>query len=382
MRILVTSIIDLKKSQHNRPHQFAKYLSENHEVTVISINDWWKERQGDLKSYSKDFSNIFDNIDYEYLTDKKISPIVQETLLGYKVNNLINKKKFDVHLNYSTLVSGYLAARRIKTVYDIADDLSAMIKESTQIPPILRPLGGAFGDMLLKKNIEISNTVTLTTANLGKKYNISESKSKVISNGVDTNLFKNCGNALREKLNLDGFLVGYVGVLREWIDLETIFSILPELSPEIKIVVVGKEGQFEENLRLVKKYGVDDRVVFTGMVPYSQVPKYISSMDVCIIPFRHGMISENAVPLKLFEYMACEKPIISSRLRGINEAAGNRVLYASNREEWKNKINQLYDDVGLRKKMGIQGRKFVEQNHDWSKMSQKMGETLINIGEA
>jgi glycosyltransferase involved in cell wall biosynthesis len=182
-------------------------------------------------------------------------------------------------------------------------------------------------------------------------------------------------------LGLDGFLVGYVGVLREWIDLGTIFSILPELNPEIKIVVVGKEGQFEENLRLAKAYGVSDRVVFTGMVPYTQVPKYISAMDMCIIPFRSGLISENAVPLKLFEYMACEKPIVATRLEGISEVAKNRVLYASNRDEWKNKINQLYEDVGLRRKMGLQGREFVEQNYDWSKITQKMENSLVNICE-
>jgi len=42
MKILMTSIVDLKKSQHNRPHQFVKYLSKKHDVTVLSINDWWK----------------------------------------------------------------------------------------------------------------------------------------------------------------------------------------------------------------------------------------------------------------------------------------------------------------------------------------------------
>jgi glycosyltransferase involved in cell wall biosynthesis len=381
MNILVTSIIDLKKSQHSRQHQFVRQLSENHEVTVLSINDWWKGRQDDLESYSKDFNEIFDKIDYQYLTHAKLSPVVQETLLGYKVNSLIREKKFDVHLNYCTFVSGYFAAKKIKTVYDIADDASAMIKESTQIPSILRPFGKTFGDILIKKNIEISNLITLSTANLGKKYNISESKYKIISNGVDTNLFKNYGSILREKLDMNGFLVGYVGVLREWINLETIFSILSELNPEIKIVIVGKEGQFEENIVLAKMYGVDERVIFTGMVPYSQVPKYISAMDVCIIPFKYGSISENAIPLKLFEYMACEKPIISTRLRGISEVAGDRVLYASNREEWKNKINELYNDEELRKTMGARGRRFVEQNYKWSNMTKKMEKTLKIVGE-
>jgi len=60
MKILITSIVDLKKSQHQtlrkfnqnvqhfgwiRPHQFVKHLSKKHDVTVLSINDWWK---GDL----------------------------------------------------------------------------------------------------------------------------------------------------------------------------------------------------------------------------------------------------------------------------------------------------------------------------------------------
>ena len=45
MKILVTSIVDLKKTAHNRLHQFVRYLAQNHEVTVLSINDWWKANQ-------------------------------------------------------------------------------------------------------------------------------------------------------------------------------------------------------------------------------------------------------------------------------------------------------------------------------------------------
>ena len=40
MNILMTSIVDLKKSQHNRPHQLVRYLSKKHEINVLSINDW------------------------------------------------------------------------------------------------------------------------------------------------------------------------------------------------------------------------------------------------------------------------------------------------------------------------------------------------------
>ena len=69
MKILMTSIVDLKKSQHNRPHQFVKYLSKNHEVTVLSINDWWKGGQDNPEGYSSDFDDVSSLADH-WMTGK------------------------------------------------------------------------------------------------------------------------------------------------------------------------------------------------------------------------------------------------------------------------------------------------------------------------
>jgi glycosyltransferase involved in cell wall biosynthesis len=377
MKILMTSIVDLKKSQHNRPHQFVRYLSKKHEVTVLSINDWWKGGQDDLESYSSEFDDVFKRIEYFYLTDKKVSPILQELLFRRKVKELLKEEDFDIHLNYSTLISGYVAAKRVKTVYDMADDLGAMIKESPQIPRLMRPFGGILGDLMVRRNIEKAEKVTVTTDMLKRTYNIPDSKCEVIPNGVDTNLFRNHGKNKKEELGLDGFIIGYVGVLREWIDLEPVFWALKDLDAEIKMVVVGKEGGFYENVRLAKKCGVSDRVTFTGMVPYSQVPKYISATDVCLIPFKANAISANALPLKLFEYMACKKPVISSKISGIKRVAEDKVMYATTRDEYREKISELYRGEGLRSKMGEEGRQLVEENYDWEKIVGRMEKILI-----
>ena len=380
MRILITSIVDLKKSQHNRPHQFVKYLSKKHEVTVLSINDWWKGGQDNLEAYSSEFDDDFKRIDYYYLTDKKVSPILQELLFRRKVKEVLKEEDFDVHLNYSTLISGYVAAKRVKTVYDLADDLGAMIKESPQIPRLMRPFGGILGDLMVRRNIEKAEKVTVTTDMLKIAYSIPDGKCEVISNGVDTNLFRNYGNA-KEELGLDGFIIGYVGVLREWVDLEPVFGALKDLDAEIKMVVVGKEGGFNENVRLAKKCGVSDRVTFTGMVPYSQVPKYISAIDVCLIPFKKSQISESALPLKLFEYMACGKPVISTELPGIKNVVGEKVMYATNEKEYKERIAELYKNEELRHEMGKSGREFVAENYNWEKIVERMERTLLTVGE-
>jgi glycosyltransferase involved in cell wall biosynthesis len=375
--LLITSIVDLKKSQHNRLHQFVKYLSKEHEITVVSINDWWKGRQDNLNAYSSEFDEVFKRIDYFYLTEKKINPVLQETFFKKRLKELLKEKDFDIHLNYNTLLSGYEVSKRIKTVYDIADDLGAMIRKSPQIPGFLRPFGGAFGNLMVKKNIEIAEKVTVTTEILKKTYNIPNGKCEIVPNGVDTSFFRDYGDTKGE-LGLDGFIIGYVGVLREWVDLEPVFQALRDLDEEMKMLIVGKEGQFNENVDLVKKCGVADRVFFTGMVPYSCVPKYISAMDICLIPFKINAISKNALPLKLFEYMACSKPVISSKIPSVKNIAGDRVMYALTSEEYKEKILELYRNKELRLKMGKEGRKLVEENYDWRRIVEKLEGVLLS----
>ena len=375
MRIVITSIVDLKKSQHSRLHQIVKHLSKKHDLTVLSINDWWKGKQANLELYSKDFDEIFERINIRYLTKKKISPVLQELSSIDKAKRVL-KEDFDVHLNYNTLVLGYLIAKEIKTVYDMSDDLGAMIGASPQIPWVLRPFGVFLGDFLIKKNIKASEKVTTTTKTLVKSYNIPKDRCEIIPNGVDTSLFRNHENAKNE-LGFNGFTIGYVGVLREWVDLEPVFAAVKQLDEEIKLIIVGREGRFEEHVNLSKKYGILDRVVFAGMVPYSQVPKYISAMDVCLIPFRLDSITENALPLKLFEYLACEKPVISAELPGVKTVAGNVVAYASKVEEYKERITELYRNEELRNRTGKAGRRLVEKNYDWSKIIKRLERALL-----
>ena len=64
-----------------------------------------------------------------------------------------------------------------------------------------------------------------------------------------------------------------------------------------------------------KRIFIAENVIFTGNIQYLDVPDYISSMDICLLPFDTGMVSQNALPLKLFEYMACPVPVISTDIR-------------------------------------------------------------------
>ena len=139
-----------------------------------------------------------------------------------------------------------------------------------------------------------------------------------------------------------------------------------------------REGFLDENKELAKKYGVADRVIFTGMVPYSEVPQYVSAMDIGIIPFKEGEVSFNALPIKLFEYFACEKPVISSELIPIKSNFSDVVLFVSNTKDYINNIQMLYEDEELSKKLGRRGRN-ISENYQWKFITAKLEKVLLKL---
>jgi len=379
VKILVTSMTDLKASQHNRPHQFVRYLSKKHDVTVLSINDSWKQAQRSDQAHRLGFDDFFDQIEYKYLTDRKVSPVVQEVLFHRAGARLLDED-FDVQLNHHSLITGYHLSKRLPTVYDIADDLTAMVKASPQIPRPLRPYGYAVGSLFLRRGIARAQHVTLSCEALRQRYRVPETKSCIIPNGVDLDAFqsKNDGKAL---VGLDGFVVGYVGVLREWVDFEPVFRALSAVDKRIKMLVVGKEGQFEETRNLARICRVSDRVRFTGEVDYADIPQYVAAMDVCVIPFKlNDDISAGAVPLKLFEYMASGKPVLSTKLQGVQAVAGDAVQYCSCASDYIKQITALHEDETLRKRMGQEGVKIVSTKYDWESISKKLEGLLVSAG--
>ncbi len=392
MRILVTSVVDLRKTAHNRLHQFVKHLSQNHQITVISINDWWKASQVDVNLYAEGVKDILTNINIEYLTQRRIRPVFQEVASGIIIGGILEKldyKRFDVHFNYSSLVSGYFVARKMKSigvnaVYDIADDLPHRIRRSPQFTRRLRPVGKAIGRLMLKRNCEIATKITFITKALADSYKLPQNKSELIPNGVDSELFRFCSSQpLRQKLGIDAnFVIGFVGTLREWVDLEPVFAAVRQLSekqPTIKILIVGEEGGIGKIEELARVYGISEKVTFTGTVPYVQVPEYISCMDVCMLPLKESVDCRNSLALTLFEHMSCGKPVISTKLDGVVDAVQDRVLYATNEKQWEHEILELYNSKELREKLGADGRKFVEKNYTWSGAALRLEKVLEEV---
>lgn len=393
MKILITSLQDFEKITITRLHQLVRCLSENHDITILCTNfaSLREEARVDpSKMYRRDeyFKPMFQKVKIVYLAGGRVPPFLQQILIKTIDNRLkeIDLDSFDVHLNYQSLIPGYLVAKKaqrlgIPTIFDLADDVLKRYSETESVPYVARSALSLIAPWLMKRNMEIAERVTFVTYALKDFYAVPQHKSRFLPNGVNTELFRNHPpHQLRERLGIErDFIVGWVGALHKWVDFEPIFRAIRQLDeqyPNIKVLIVAGQGNFKENEELSQKYGISDKVITLKRIPHSQVPDYISCMDVCLVPLRTERSCQLASPMKMFEYMACEKPVISVWLKGTAEMVRDKVFYASNVEEYKDRITELYNNQQLRREVGLRGRRFVEENYSWSAIAAELEKVL------
>jgi len=128
--------------------------------------------------------------------------------------------------------------------------------------------------------------------------------------GVDVELFGKAQDPATEipaaARNLPKPVIGYFGSIHEWIDVELI-EWLARARPEWSFLLIGHAAVDVAALRALSN------VHLIGARPYRTLPAWAKAFDVAIIPYRMNRQVENANPLKLREYLACGKPIVSVR---------------------------------------------------------------------
>lgn len=194
----------------------------------------------------------------------------------------------------------------------------------------------------------------------------------VVPNGVNPDVFKPMDPAACKAglgLKADRQYVCYVGNVVQWQGLDYLAESAKLLADEFSglvFLIVGDGLDKKALVRRIEEEGLEDRFIFTGIVPYSTTPLYINSSDVCVSPF---VKNRKASPLKIFEYLACAKPVVSSDIagaRGVLAASGGGVLVApEDAAGLGRQLAVLLGDAALRESMGEKGREYVLANCTW-----------------
>jgi len=104
---------------------------------------------------------------------------------------------------------------------------------------------------------------------------------------------------------------------------EVIRSFAKEAAHDDYLVLIGAGEQAQELEGIVNGLGIQDNVVFTGLISFSDLPRYLAIADVATNPLKPSLVSETALPNKVLQYMASGLPVVSTRLRGLELTFGS-----------------------------------------------------------
>lgn len=151
-----------------------------------------------------------------------------------------------------------------------------------------------------------------------------------IRNGVDVERFQSLAGSSPRPSDLpagDRPIVGFVGALYDWIDWKLIAEVARAL-PQCDFALVGPYTRSTASDMLARFRNIR----LLGPRPYQQVPAYVQAFDVCWVPFDQSRVARAANPVKIYEYLALGKPVVSTPVAD-TDSFGEHVLVGADPSE-------------------------------------------------
>jgi len=243
-----------------------------------------------------------------------------------------------------------------------------------------------------QKNLMQADAI-IVLSNILKDFFVSkgvhENKMFVIPNGADPDKFypRLRDDFLVEKFNLKGKrVIGWIGSLDGgWQGLENLVKMTQNVlsqQEDIVFMYVGGAKNKQRFQDLIEETGFNDRVILPGLVPYIEIPRYLSVMDIVIAPYPK-LDFWYPSSMKIFEYMGCGKAVVASGVGQINEVIEDGVngsLFDPDiKDDLTKKVLSLARKPDLCRLLGANAHKTVLQKYTWKHHAKKMEDIFFHL---
>lgn len=305
---------------------------------------------------------------------------------------ILTSKKVDVCLSYSTLavpvVYPLTHLFRLPWIHDVRGLNEVEMRE-------LKVVKGHFLPLLLSlerfacrradKVLVVSERMKETIIRLRA---VGRSNVVVSEDGVDLSLFnpKLPRGSIRDRYDIPmrAPLILFVGVLspREGVDrLIRAMGYIVRKRPEAKLFIVGGgstvvdiSSQLKE---LASELGLEKNVVFVGKIRHEEVPPFIIDSDICVAPFTSGFS-----PIKVYEYLACKKPVIVTGGTDIGDLLVERdaglAVNTAKPDELASVVLNLLGDSREAQTLSKNGLDLVKRNFTWGRIAGRLTNAIKN----
>jgi glycosyltransferase involved in cell wall biosynthesis len=334
LRILFLHEVNYLKKPIFEMHEFPEHLSSlGHEVGFVHFPEGLTKAELKTTPLRQDISGrVLSHANLTLYTPKTTSgrlPGRLLTALAFRkqFKKILHDFKPDILVSFAVPTSGWQALS-IAKMAEIpfvfrALDVSHKIRRSLFSPLIV------LAERFIYRNadwISANNTAMLeyVLKNGGGKDKVGVTFPPVDlghfkANSKGTDLLK-----LQLGIPVEGKIILYMGSFFYFSGLpEVIRAFAVEANQDDYLVLIGAGEQANELESVAMELGIKDKVLFTGLVKFSDLPRYLAIADVAINPLQPSLVSNTALPNKVLQYMASGLPVVSTRLRGLELSFGS-----------------------------------------------------------
>ena len=399
MRILVVQESDwIKRNPHQQHHLMELLGLRGHHIRVIDYEVDWKSNKTEEEKYKsprkefKHYKKVYNTNNVTVVRPPLIKiPVINYFSLIYyhkqEIKRQIEEFKPDIIVAFGILnanIASKIAKRaKIPFVYYFIDVLHQLIPEKA-----FRSLG----KQITKKTIKNSSHVLTINRRLSEtaiELGADPHRLSIIDAGINLKQFdykKHSGFKIRRyyHINNNDIVLFFMGFLYDFAGLKELAMELGRNKakhPNIKLLITGDGDAFDTLRAIQKKYKLEDQLILTGRQKYKIMPDLIGASNACILPaYKDEIIMQDIVPIKIYEYMAMQKPVIATRLPGLVAEFGenNGIIYINRPEEVLEVVQEKFKNKREIEEIGLAGYNFVKDN-DWRTLAIKFESLLENL---
>ncbi len=204
--------------------------------------------------------------------------------------------------------------------------------------------------------------------NLLNTRKIKNGNNFYLSQGVNTKHYQNINSDLScEKLGIAKPVIGFFGLISEWINVELIVKVA-KVYPKCSIILIGK-STVDTAL-----FSSCPNIKYIGYVNYNELPKYAALFDVGLIPFRVNPLTIASNPLKLLEYFALGIPVVSTNLPEM-EKFSQACFISADEEQFVRMVSEALNENLANKKLRLE----IAEQHSWKSVAINLSNKILEI---
>jgi len=308
-------------------------------------------------------------------------------LMSRKIKNFILQNKVEaLHIHDIRIADAVFQVNKqfkLKTVLDLHDNFPEVMKEYPHLQKfpgkqLISPLKWKRKE---EEFIKMADSV-ITVSNefieeVKSRVSLDDNKIQLVPNTVSKSFYEVYESDQeiidRYKGKFVLLYLGDTGIRRGLLTVIEAMPVLKEQIKQLKFVIVGSNSMDGLLKKRVKELGIDEDVDFEGWQNIVKFPSYILASNICVSPLNRSVQHDVAYANKIFQYMSFSKPVLVSdaiaQKHLIEKIKGGRVHKEKDPADFAAKIMELYQDESLRDELGANGKRFIEEEFCWEKVS-------------